>query len=87
MWKIKLKWLRLKCFFTGHGEMLGERWIYEPDYCPKCYMDWPQDRVALPKILNRIYVWLVNRNYDWFNRLDGWLLGEHSNRLPSWWEY
>lgn len=87
LWRISLCPSRIWCFFTGHGEVPGERWSYEPDYCPRCYVDWPQDRRELPKYFNRAYCWMVNQNWRWFIRLDDWLLEKHANRLPCWWEY
>jgi len=66
--------------------MPGERANYTPDYCPKCFMEWPQDANELPKIFNGWYVWMIERNWKWFVKLDDWLI-IHAKWLPSWWEY
>ena len=87
-WRICLAGRRGKCWFVGHEEAQGD--IYhtgDPDYCPKCFIEWPQDKMELPKYLNRIYVWFVTRDWRWFNRLDEWLIFKHSKWLPRWWEY
>lgn len=75
------------CFFVGHDEMAGNRLNYQPDYCDRCFVEWPQDKLVMPHILSRVYRWFVDRQWSWFDRLDDCLLENHSQRLPSWWEY
>lgn len=85
---LKERLQRVKCWFVGHGEAHGHPYnSFDPDYCPKCFIEWPQDQPELPKYLNRIYAWVVERNWRWFLRLDDWLCINHWHRLPSWWGY
>ena len=88
MWRIwELKWRiwktcrRAICWFVGHNKVSGNP--HEDDYCDKCFIDWPQDRIALPTLLNQAYCWFVD--HGWPEALDLWLL-KHFN-MPSWWEY
>ena len=82
------KWQRVKCWFVGHSEAWGDPMVPgDDDYCPKCFVEWPQDKMELPKYLTRIYVWVVERDWRWFNALDEWLRVKHLRWLPSWWEY
>lgn len=86
IWKITYLWPhRMWCFIVGHHEVsggdLGGR--LEPDWCAHCFIDWPQDKIAMPVLLNRAYVWAVN--HGWPEWLDLWLM-KHI-KLPSWWEY
>jgi len=79
---------RIKCWFKGHHEILGEQWTNEPNFCHDCYIDWPSEKTTLPTLLNGGYCWLVDREWEWFDNLDGWLATHVSKRWwPSWWEY
>ena len=89
-WQLKIRFNRVRCWFTDHGFVGAdeiERFYSEADYCPKCYIDWPQERNTLSTHLRLIYVWFVLREWAWFDRLDLWLINNHGKRLPSWWEY
>ena len=86
-WKAELFFRRMACWFTGHREVSGNQWNYEPDYCAKCFMDWPQDHRTLTSYLNMAYCWLVRRDWKWFERFDWWLCNHYGRYLPSWWEY
>jgi hypothetical protein len=77
---------RVCCWFTGHKETWGSQYDREPDYCERCFLEWPQEASTLPKYLNRWYCWMVEREWHWFEKLDLWLLGR-PGWLPSWWEY
>lgn len=78
---------RLKCFFVGHNERMGNPLNYEEDYCNRCFVHYPQDLITMPDMLNKVYIWLVEQDSILFNHLDNWLLEKHRKRLPSWWEY
>lgn len=90
VWRLKIRVKRIKCWFTDHG-LIGadeiERFYGEADYCPECYIDWPQERDTLFTHLIAMYGWLVRRKWAWFDRLDIYLLEHHKHRLPRWWEY
>ena len=75
------------CFFTGHDERSGEQLIYENDWCAKCFVEWPQDKITLPRLLMYCFGWLIEREWQWFDRFDDWICANHRNRLPDWWEY
>ena len=80
--ELSLGLLRMRCWFVGHWEVMGERWSQEPDYCSRCYVDWPSETTTLPTYLTRGYCWLVERNWRWFEGLDEWLY----NHIPrKWW--
>lgn len=88
MWDLiwRIEWLlprRAWCVIVGHRECMGSPLNYEDDYCGRCLVSWPQDKVTIPVLLNRAYVWAVE--HGWPEWLDLWL-GQHVN-LPSWWEY
>jgi hypothetical protein len=94
MWHGRVHWLitdvyprRIHCFLMGHDERMGNSLNYEPDYCDRCLVDWPQDRATVPELLRRCFVWCYERNWRWLVRLDVWLWNNHRNRLPTWWEY
>ena len=87
LWYLERMVRRVGCFFVGHNEVTGERLIYESDWCSKCFCRWPQDRVTLPRLLNRCYGWVVERNWHWFVCLDDWLYINHREKTPDWWEY
>lgn len=86
-WRMEVFFKRIRCFLLGHSERPGSRLNYEEDYCPICHILWPQDAREIPKYLTRIYVWLVNREWTWFNEFDVWMFDNHRNLLPRWWEY
>jgi len=80
--ELTLRLLRMRCWFIGHDEVMGEQWNYEPDYCSRCYAEWPSETTTLPTYLTKEYCWLVERDWKWFNYLDEWLF----NHLPrKWW--
>ena len=91
-WKIKPLWLKAdvalkytQCFFKGHNLRWGERYNYEPDYCDRCFVEWPQDQATLVDYLSRCYGFMVERDWRWFQRLDDWLWSKF--RMPGWWSY
>ena len=89
-WRLKNRIKRIGCWFVDHDIVWPdeiERFYGQADYCPKCYMDGPEEANTLPTYLNRIYVWFVLRDWEWFERLDDWLMNNYNKRLPSWWEY
>lgn len=79
---------RLGCWFVGHQEKMGDWRMYEPDWCARCYCNYPSEKTTLPLLLNHGYCWMAERDWRWFNCLDEWLCCHiSSNRGPSWWEY
>ena len=87
LWKLKYLIRGIGCFFLGHEMLPGDEEISENDWCLHCLVDWPQDRVTLPRLLNRCFGWLVEREWNWFARIDDWLIEYHQEHLPDWWEY
>lgn len=87
LWKLELMSQRVDCFFVGHSTTFPDQWCNEDEYCSKCFVTCPQDKVTLPRLLNRLYSWVVERKWRWFERLDGWLCENHKEQLPTWWEY
>lgn len=85
LFQAELRVRRIKCWFVGHDVRGGVP--YEPDWCDRCYIEDPDDRRLLPGLLNRTYVWLVERDWAWFERFDDWMFDKHQKRLPSWWKY
>lgn len=83
MWELKLRLLRIRCFFTGHREVTGV--YYEDGYCSRCFISWPEDRVTIPFLLNRLYCWTGEREWKWFDRLDNCLWKHYGQFLPHWW--
>ena len=86
MWQFiwEITWLfprKVWCFIVGHDECFGGYW--EDDYCDRCYVDWPQDKITVPVLLNRAYCWAVE--HGWPEEIDLWLM-KHI-KLPNWWEY
>ena len=87
LWKLKYLIRGIGCFFLGHEMLPGDEEISENDWCLHCLVDWPQDQVTLPRVLNRCFGWMVEREWNWFARIDDWLIENHSEILPDWWEY
>lgn len=85
-WNLKVALWRVRCWFRGHNEVARD-WPSLDTYCDKCFIDEPADRLDLPTILNHRYVWVVERNWQWFERFDIWLCDNHGKRLPHWWSY
>jgi len=89
MWRLydaQYALVRLYCFLAGHVERSGCRENYEEPYCARCYIDYPQDKLELPKLLNRVLVFVVERS-SLADRLFCWTCEQSwCNRLPSWWE-
>ena len=48
---------RVVCFFKGHNIKRGESRNYEPDWCDRCFADWPDNRKTWPKIYERLRGW------------------------------
>jgi len=83
LWQLKSVWCKFVCWFVGHDVISGDRTMYEDDWCDRCFMDWPQDKVTLPILLNRVYCWAVD--HGWPESIDLWF---HKHfRMPRWWEY
>lgn len=85
---------RLWCLVVGHKERHSYNCGYIEDYCDRCWYtdsDIDLDETTLPRLLNRFYVWLVKRDWAWWERFDQWFMQftrKHKHiRLPSWWEY
>ena len=87
LWKLKFVVRGIGCFFTGHKELSGRQTFYDNDWCEKCLVDWPQDKITLPLLLTRYYGWLVEREWRWFYRFDFWIEKRYGDSLPDWWEY
>ena len=81
LWHMKS---RLQCFFLGHIEKMGERVNFEPDWCARCYCEWPQEKTSAPSVLHTWYIWFIDHS-RLFRRLDARL--SNRIRLPLWWEY
>ena len=73
----------LICWITGHDVSQGNDDNYEPPFCLRCGSEYPMDDQCL---MNKIYHWLVEQEYDWFDRFDVWLC-DNPSRIPDWWEY
>lgn len=85
---LSLRLLRVRCWLVGHEVVHGGRWTNEPNYCPRCFIDWPSEHTTLPMLLNKGYCWLVERDWRWFDRLDEWFFNHVPRKWwPSWWEY
>jgi len=86
--KLRLWQWGIHCFLLGHDIWYSDRNDPEPDQCSHCFLEYPQDDTrTIPSYLGRLYTWMVERDWIWFNRLDQWLLSNHANRLPGWWKY
>jgi len=86
------RWIRrLWCWVVGHDvPCTGRVWDYEPDRCIRCWYSEDEidlDEATLPVLLNRVYGWLVERDWEWFERFDRWLIYDTNIRLPGWWSY
>ena len=87
LWRVRMMVNRIRCWFIGHNEKMGNRMNHEPDWCDRCFTDWPGETTTLPDLLQRGYSWLVERDWVWFERLDTWLSANHRQKLPHWWAY
>ena len=87
LWKLTRVIRGIDCFFTGHDERSGNRLNYENDWCEKCFVAWPQDKITLPRLLTRVLGWVVDREWRWFYRFDFWIEKKLGPDLPDWWEY
>ena len=87
LWKLERVFRGIGCFFTWHNEVPGEQETCEDDWCSKCYVKWPQDKITLPRLLTRCLGWLFEREWRWFYRFDFWIEKRYGNALPDWWEY
>lgn len=79
------------CFFVGHEIRYGYDIAYESDWCERCMHTSPEEidleeGITMPRLLNRVYCWLVERHWSWFERFDLWLQ-KRVRWAPSWWEY
>ncbi len=85
-WDLKVIFWRIQCWFKGHIEKRFYAW---PDeyYCDRCFINDPDEENTLPMVLNRLYIWAVERHWNWFDKLDEWLCENYSKRLPNWWSY
>lgn len=86
LWALRLVVKRFWCWCVGHEVRTGDGLAY-CDYCDRCCVTRPQDLTTLSDLLRESYGWLVERNWEWFERLDDWLCENHSQKLPGWWEY
>jgi len=59
-----LKWQlgRVLCFLLGHDERLGD--FYDPNYCGRCWIEWPQKDTTLPTLLIRALNWARKSRRD-----------------------
>jgi hypothetical protein len=62
-------------------------WRTDPDYCARCMIEYPVDRIVLPDLLTRALIWaidhsvLVDRFFVWTCE-QSWHV-----HLPKWWSY
>ena len=84
----------IACWFTAHNVKWGCRENYEPDWCDRCYKEYPNEERTLPAFLNLAFSWIIERLEFWFgNRGEqwgDWLLDRPIGKLPwfrLWWEY
>ena len=89
IWKLTRYIKLIGCFFVGHDVRYGggPSYDYEPERCYRCWFSEEEIDIHKPVILTRIYAWLVNREWRWFDALDLWLHDNHGKKLPSWWVY
>lgn len=81
LWLLSVPLREAYCFLRGHKEVYGGP--MEDDWCDRCFVDWPQDKITLPRLLNRAYCWAVE--HGWPETVDLWL---HAHfKMPDWWEY
>jgi len=81
--RCKYKLCRLKCLLTDHD--IDFSLYTNKYYCKRCGTRNPEDKLTLYRLLNHCYIWLVSKEWDWFDRLDNWLCEKY--RMPVWWEY
>lgn len=87
-WRVRYEIARIGCFLVGHVVNYGSRQDYEPDWCDRCGLEYPQDDLrTLPCALNVFYGWLVEREWAWFDKVDRWFIEKLGSRLPEWWSY
>ena len=93
----RVRWIA--CFVFGHDVEDGER-VYDgtgysmkitDDFCNRCWhsadeMDLDWQPITMPYFLHRAYVWLVEKNWPWFNVVDEYVWG-HNIKMPRWWSY
>jgi len=89
-WYRKIR--RLKCLLTGHKVVVQYSIPRDlEDWCEFCWYsesDIHLDETTLPKLLNRLYCWVVEHNLGLFDKFDLWLIdSKYRKYLPSWWEY
>ena len=87
LWCVEKKIISIKCFFIGHIEKMGNKYNYEDDWCDRCFCNCPEDKLTMPRILQKIYARIVSREWNWFDKFDWWLSNNFGKHLPSWWEY
>jgi len=96
MWKLIYRFdlvrpiRRLWCLVVGHDVPCGTRWSYGPDRCARCWYSESEinlEETTLPMLLNRIYGWLIEQDWGWFERFDMWAIEHWPSRLPDWWSY
>jgi hypothetical protein len=85
--KAKAEWIYmgLRCLIKGHGDLCHEP--YGPFYCSDCFREERHWRMTIPQMLNSLYCWLVERDWEWFERFDNWIFEKHIKKMPGWWEY
>ena len=59
LYRVGLFFKRLTCFFIDHDLQVGSDINRDPDYCTRCYLDWPQDNLVLSDYLRKFYDWVA----------------------------
>ena len=88
LWERRIR--GIKCFFVGHNIKWGERiegHQLEPDWCGRCMLEEPDEKLTASIILGRLYVRWCNLHLPGWERFDLWLADHYGKHLPSWWEY
>ena len=76
------------CFFLGHDVQGGDWRCTVPDWCARCWYNDGEANLDIDVCLpGRIYIWLMDREWEWFLDLDEYLYTHHQKYLPGWWEY
>jgi len=82
---------RWVCRVVGHNMHSNYSAGYAEDRCNRCFYSDREiclDELTFPKLLNKIYVWVVEHNLGLFSKFDVWLINSrYRGCLPGWWEY
>lgn len=61
LYKFRMFVKKIICFFIDHDLQVGSDINRDPDYCARCYLDWPQDHLTMSDYLQKIYTWLAEK--------------------------